>query len=164
MKFTLLDRIVDLQPGQSITAVKALSLAEEYLQDHFPRFPVMPGVLMLEALYQAGAWLVHRSEDFAHSMVELKEARNIRYADFVEPGQVLTVTAEIVSQDESITKLKAQGHVAGEAAVNGKLVLHRYNLSDQNPQDASIDEVTRGILRKRFDVLFHPRSSLETVS
>ena len=53
MRFTLIDRITELKPGVSITAVKGLTLAEEYLQDHFPRFPVMPGVLMLEAMFQA---------------------------------------------------------------------------------------------------------------
>ena len=50
MRFNLIDRITELNEGQSITAVKGLSLAEEYLKDHFPRFPVMPGVLMLEAM------------------------------------------------------------------------------------------------------------------
>jgi 3-hydroxyacyl-[acyl-carrier-protein] dehydratase len=47
MRFTLIDRVLAVDPGKSITAIKALSLAEEYLGDHFPRFPVMPGVLML---------------------------------------------------------------------------------------------------------------------
>jgi 3-hydroxyacyl-[acyl-carrier-protein] dehydratase len=72
MRFTFVDRVLDLEPGVKITTVKALSLAEEYLADHFPRFPVMPGVLMLEAMTHAGAWLVRVSEDFAHSMVLLK--------------------------------------------------------------------------------------------
>ena len=60
MRFVLIDRIVEVRPGQSLVAVKNLSLAEEYLADHFPGFPVMPGVLMLEALTQAGAWLIRR--------------------------------------------------------------------------------------------------------
>ncbi|HEX5445871.1 MAG TPA: 3-hydroxyacyl-ACP dehydratase FabZ family protein, partial [Pirellulales bacterium] len=96
MRFTLIDRIVDLQPGAKIRAVKNLSLAEEYLADHFPGFPVLPGVLMLEAMTQAAAWLVRVSDDFAHSMVVLKEARNVKYNQFVEPGQTLSVTAELL--------------------------------------------------------------------
>src|SRR5438045_4046552 len=76
MRFVLVDRITELHPGQSLVAVKNLSLAEEYLADHFPGFPVMPGVLMLEAMTQAGAWLIGAREDFAHSAVLLKEARN----------------------------------------------------------------------------------------
>src|ERR1700690_1214456 len=109
MRFTLIDRIDQLDPGSSIRAVKSLSLAEEYLGDHFPLFPVMPGVLMLEAMTQAGAWLIRAGEDFAHSIVVLKEARNVKFSNFVAPGQTLTVTAEIISQDERQTKLKAQG-------------------------------------------------------
>src|SRR5215471_17906626 len=111
MRFKLLDRIIDLKPGVSITAVKGLSLAEDYLADHFPLFPVMPGVFMLEAMSQASAWLIRASEDFQHSMVVLREARNVKYADFVSPGKVLTVQAEIVGQSPRETKLKVQGTV-----------------------------------------------------
>jgi 3-hydroxyacyl-[acyl-carrier-protein] dehydratase len=69
MRFTLLDRITDLEVGKRITASKSLSLAEEYLADHFPSAPVMPGVMMLEALVQASAWLVRVSEDFARALI-----------------------------------------------------------------------------------------------
>ena len=64
MRFHLVDRVLELEPGERIVAIKNLSLAEEYLADHFPGFPVMPGVLMLEAMTQAAAWLVRASEDF----------------------------------------------------------------------------------------------------
>ena len=132
MDFTLIDRIVDLQPGASITAVKSLSLAEDYLQDHFPLFPVMPGVLMLESMYQTSAWLVRSTDDFAYSMVVLKEARNVKYADFVQPGQVLQVTAELQKRDGRLTWLKARGTVDGSVAVSARLVLDRYNLADDS--------------------------------
>ena len=90
MRFTLLDRIVEVDPGKSITAVKAVSLSEEYLADHFPRFPVLPGVFMLEAMTQAAAWTIRLGEDFANSIVVLRAARNVKYGDFVEPGRVLS--------------------------------------------------------------------------
>src|SRR5215210_1607012 len=113
MRFCLLDRILELEPGRRVKGAKRLRPDEDYLSDHFPRFPVMPGVLMLEAMYQASAWLVRQSEGFAHSMVVLKEARNIKYADFVTPGKALVVTAEILKQDESLTMLKTQGTIEG---------------------------------------------------
>src|SRR6476661_10238011 len=100
MRFLLIDRIIDIQKGQSLHAVKNLSLAEEYLADHFPGFPVMPGVLMLEALTQAGAWLVRDMEEFAHSVVVLKQAKTIKYGSFVEPGRQLQVRVDLVSQGE----------------------------------------------------------------
>ena len=134
MRFTLLDRITQIEPGASIEAVKALSLAEEYLQDHFPRFPVMPGVLMVEAMFQASMWLVHKTEDFAHTAVLLKEARNVKFADFVEPGQILHVQANIFKQDDRTTTLKTQGLVDGQVAVNARLILERSNLRDLCPQ------------------------------
>jgi 3-hydroxyacyl-[acyl-carrier-protein] dehydratase len=153
MRFTLLDRIVELEVGQRITATKSLSLAEEYLADHFPSAPVMPGVLMLEALVQAGAWLVRVSEDFAHSMVTLKQARGVKYANFVDPGQTLLVTAEITGQDERETKLKAQGTVANAAAVSAKLVLERYNLADADPAQQALDQFNIQRLRHWLTLL-----------
>ena len=158
MRFVLVDRITSLEAGQSLVAVKNLSLAEEYLADHFPRFPVMPGVLMLEAMTHAGAWLVRVSEDFAHSMVLLKEARNIKYSAFVEPGQVLTVTAEIIKQDARETHLKAQGTVGDKLAVGGRLVLERFNLADQRPELASTDEYVIRQLRQLLSLLYQPAS------
>ncbi len=154
MRFTLLDRIIELEPGAKITAVKNLSMAEEYLADHFPGFPVMPGVLMLEAMTQAGEWLIRASEDFAHSVVTLKEARNVKYANFVRPGQMLTVTAEVLGQDERETKLKAQGTVEGQTVVSARLVLERYNLSADDTGRAVTDEVVKLKLRELFALLY----------
>jgi 3-hydroxyacyl-[acyl-carrier-protein] dehydratase len=156
MHFSLIDRIVDFQPGVRITAVKCLSMAEEYLADHFPNFPVMPGVLMLEAMTQAGAWLVRLSEDFAHSVVVLKQAANVKYGQFVEPGQTLTVTVEVLSHGERETKLKAHGSVDGRTTVSARLVLERYNLAEQNPAEAAVDEDMRQELRNMLLVLYQP--------
>jgi len=163
MHFTLIDRIVELQPNVSIKAVKSLSLAEEYLADHFPLFPVMPGVLMLEAMSQASAWLVRKSEDFSHSIVLLKEARAVTYKEFVEPGQLLTVTAEIVKQDKQTTRLKARGMVDGRDAVNARLILERFNLADRVPTRSPSDAFVRKRLCREFGLLCQP-SLLETVS
>src|SRR5688572_16483186 len=139
MRFTLLDRIADVEIGKRITATKSLSLAEEYLADHFPHAPVMPGVLMLEAMVQASAWLVRHSEHFAHSMVLLKEVRGVKYGSFVEPGQALVVTAEVLSHGERETRLKTQGTIDGAVAVSARMVLERYNLSDTDAAQAATD-------------------------
>jgi 3-hydroxyacyl-[acyl-carrier-protein] dehydratase len=156
MRFSLIDRIENLEPGVKITALKALSMAEEYLADHFPRFPVMPGVLMLEAMTQAGAWLVRASEDFAHSMVVLKEAKGVKYGQFVEPGQTLRVTAEILSQTDRETVLKARGVVDGRVTVNGRLVLERYDLSETRPEQAQTDTLVKKEMRALFALLYQP--------
>jgi 3-hydroxyacyl-[acyl-carrier-protein] dehydratase len=157
MRFCLLDRILELDPGIRVTALKRLHPDEDYLKDHFPRFPVMPGVLMLEAMYQASAWLVRQSEGFAHSVVVLKEARNIKYADFVTPGKELVVTAEILKQDNSFTTLKAQGTIDGNLAVNGRLVLERFNLADRYPSRRNTDPYLRTEMREVLAKLLRPQ-------
>jgi 3-hydroxyacyl-[acyl-carrier-protein] dehydratase len=134
MRFLLIDRILDLQPGKSLVAVKNLSMAEEYLADHFPGFPVMPGVLMLEALTQAGAWLVRETEDFAHSVVLLKRAKMIKYGSFVEPGRQLQIKVEMVEHGDRESTLRGEGTIDGQTMVKvSKLTLTRYNLRERDP-------------------------------
>jgi len=103
MKFGLIDRIIELTRGERIVAVKAVSLAEEYLADHFPTFPVLPGVFMLEALVEAGAWLVRDAQDFTSGVILLREAKNVTYKNFVKPGNLLRlgVTCRRLARDES---------------------------------------------------------------
>jgi 3-hydroxyacyl-[acyl-carrier-protein] dehydratase len=157
MRFTLLDRVTAIEPGKSITAIKTLSLSEEYLADHFPCFPVMPGVLMLESMTQAAAWAIRLGEDFAHSIVVLREARNVKYGDFVEPGKVLTVTAEIQSQDGPFVKVKASGKVGERTSLTARLVLERYNMADRIPYGDAVDARVRAEMRKLWSIL-HPTS------
>jgi 3-hydroxyacyl-[acyl-carrier-protein] dehydratase len=160
MRFSLIDRIVELEPGVKITAVKALTMAEEYLADHFPHFPVIPGVLMLEAMTQSGAWLVRASEDFRHSMVVLKQASGVKYGQFLEPGQTLVVSAEIVKDSENETKIKAKGTVDGRVIVSGRLVLAKYNLADTRPGYEGTDKATVRQLRDFFTLLYQPNAAI----
>ncbi|MFN9627387.1 MAG: beta-hydroxyacyl-ACP dehydratase, partial [Planctomycetota bacterium] len=69
MRYRQLDKIIELVPGERIVATRELRKDEDYLRDHFPLFPVMPGVMMLEALFQASMWLVHATDNFEHSML-----------------------------------------------------------------------------------------------
>ncbi|MBN2581359.1 MAG: beta-hydroxyacyl-ACP dehydratase [Pirellulales bacterium] len=154
MRFALVDRIIELEPGMRIAAIKSLSMAEEYLADHFPHFPVMPGVLMLESMVQAGAWLVRYNEDFAHSIVVLKEAANVKYAQFLQPGQILTIRAEIVKPGDRETKLKAQGAVDGRIIVSARLTLQQYNLADTQPWNTWTDQEIIRQQRKQFALLY----------
>jgi 3-hydroxyacyl-[acyl-carrier-protein] dehydratase len=160
MRFTLLDRVTAITPGQSITAIKTLSLAEEYLADHFPRFPVMPGVLMLEAMTQAAAWTIRLGEDFAHAIVVLRTAKNVKYGDFVQPGRVLTVTAEVLSQDATTTKVKASGMVGDRTSLTARLVLERYNMADRLPYGDALDARVRAEMRRLWAVLSPPSMPL----
>jgi len=155
MYFSLIDKIDSLEPGKRIVAAKSLSLAEEYLQDHFPNFPVMPGVLMLEALTQASAWLIRVTEDFANSIVVLKEARNVKYARFVQPGQTLVITSEIVKQEGNLVTFRAEGSVDGQNNLDvKKLILCRYNLADTDPSQGLVDQSVITEMRERLKNLY----------
>lgn len=130
MKFVLVDRICEYDPGTRIVTQKALTAAEEYLSDHFPAFPVMPGVLMLEAMVQASAWVVRASQDFAKPLVLLKAARNVTYKSFVVPGEVLTVTAECKEMTPEQSVFMASGVVGDRPTVKGRLVLRHLALTE----------------------------------
>jgi len=153
MRFNLVDRILEVEPGRRIRIAKNLTLGEEYLADHFPTFPVMPGVLMLQTLVEAGAWLLRISEDFRHSVVVLREAKNVKYGNFMEPGKSLVVSAELVESDESLATLKGKGEVEGNSTVSARFTLTRYNLRDRNPALAGADTRIVEHLRSVYAVL-----------
>jgi 3-hydroxyacyl-[acyl-carrier-protein] dehydratase len=140
MRFNLVDRITQVQPGKSLCAVKNLTLGEEYLADHFPTFPVMPGVLMLETLVEAGAWLLRLTDDFRHSVIALREARNVKFGTFMEPGRQLAVTIELAEQGDGWAAVKGKGEAEGQSTVSAKLTLARYNLADRDPVWKETDE------------------------
>jgi 3-hydroxyacyl-[acyl-carrier-protein] dehydratase len=140
MRFWLLDKIRSFQPDVELSAIKNVTLTEEYLADHFPEFPVLPGVFMLEAATQAGAWLLRLSENFAHSVISLKEAKNIKYADFVAPGQSLEVTVSMLKKDDRLATFKVDGRIGERPTLSGRIVLQRYNLVDRDSALRDIDE------------------------
>lgn len=152
MKFNLVDRIEHLS-DERIVAVKYVSLAEEYLADHFPTFPVLPGVMMLEALTKAAAWLMHRRTDFACSMAVLKEARNVKYGRFVAPGGALRVEVELSKLTDAGATFKAAGTVDEAQAVQARIELAYFNLGDKQPALAELDRQLTEHNRKRWAVL-----------
>jgi 3-hydroxyacyl-[acyl-carrier-protein] dehydratase len=153
VKFNLIDKIEQLT-DEKIVAVKYVSLAEEYLADHFPTFPVLPGVMMLEAATQAATWLLHRRTGFAKSVVVLKEARNVKYGNFVAPGNFLRLEVELVKVlDTGGATFKVTGYVNGTTAVQARIELAAFNLGDRQPELANLDEKLRAHTRSRFAVL-----------
>lgn len=140
MRFHLVDRILEVQPGQSLRAAKNLTLGEEYLADHFPTFPVMPGVLMLQTLVEAGSWLWRITDDFQYSVIVLREAKNVKYGHFMEPGRRMLVTAELTEVKGDMAEFKGRGEMDGSQTVSARFSLTRYNLRDRNPDWQAMDE------------------------
>jgi 3-hydroxyacyl-[acyl-carrier-protein] dehydratase len=153
MRFLLLDAIQSYEPGVQLTAIKNVAMSEEYLADHFPEFPVLPGVFMLEAATQAAAWLLRLSENFAHSVITLKEARNIKYADFVPPGRTLKVIVTVVKREEQLATFKVEGQIGDRPTLSGRLVLETYNLGDRNPDRRITDKKLETNFRTTLKIL-----------
>lgn len=163
MKFYLVDHIQELETPDRIVAVKNLTLAEEYLADHFPSYPVLPGVLMLEALVQSAAWLVRTARDFEPTLILLKEARNVRYGTFVRPGGqlVMEVTAKEIGEETST--FKAVGRCRDATAVQARLVLEHGTVAEEEPGAEAVDDRLRTFWRERFGLIGGPQA-LETAA
>ena len=153
MRFILIDRIISLEAGREIKAVKNVSLAEEYLADHFPAFPVLPGVLLLEGLVESASWLVRETENFAHSMVLLKEARNVKYRSFLEPGSRIEYTVTAKTIEESVSSFDGFGSSNGERIVEAKFGLRHFNLADEDSGMAAVDVQIIENMKQRWKLL-----------
>lgn len=123
LKFALVDNILELDRGRRIVAVKAVSLAEEYLADHFPTFPVLPGVLMLQALVESATWLVRDATDFAPTLILLRNARNVTYKSFVKPGNLLRVEVNCRKLDPEGSDFDGTGWCNQTEVVKGRFSL-----------------------------------------
>ena len=154
MHFSLIDRIELLEPDSRIVATKSLSMAEEYLRDHFPNFPVMPGVLMLEALTQSAAWLIRVSQDFSNSLVLLKEVKSVRYGKFVQPGQTLRIETTIVKREGHLTLLKSEGIVDDKTTLRAQLVLESTRIADKYPGRSFADEKLTKYLKMNLALIW----------
>ena len=126
MKFCLNDQLLEVGPDRAV-AIKNVSAAEEYLQDHFPSFPVLPGVFMLEVMVQA-ARAVLAERGFTHMM--LGEVKALRYGSFVRPGESLRVEVDLMKEGDDQFSFKGTGQRVGhgtsdlsDTAVSGRFTM-----------------------------------------
>lgn len=134
MHFDLIDAVTE-RSDTRIVALKQVSIAEEYLRDHFPDFPVLPGVFMIETMVQAARRLVtHRPEGPGLPRMVMGEVKALRFGSFVKPGESLRVEVEMIGSGPDSTgtyKFKGSGTVirpgqpqsSDESAVSGRFTL-----------------------------------------
>ncbi len=153
MRFGLIDRIVEIEPARRIVAVKAGSLSEEYLAEHFPTCPVLPGVFMLECMVEAASWLVRLAQDFSHSVVLLESAAGVTYKDFVAPGQLLRVEVDCLRLAPQASRFSGAGYCDGSEVVKGRFALTHFNLASRSPALAAVDRRMIEQLQNRWAML-----------
>lgn len=96
MRFLLVDRILELEPGKSIKAEHHISGVEDFFQDHFPGFPVVPGVLLTEMMAQAaGKCLDAEGREKGKGKAMLAQIRSASFRDWVRPDSIALITAEV---------------------------------------------------------------------
>jgi 3-hydroxyacyl-[acyl-carrier-protein] dehydratase len=123
MHFSLLDQVIE-RTETTITTTKLVSRSEEYLQDHFAEFPVLPGVFMIEAMVQAARAMLEGEPNGGTTRMVLGGVRGVKYGRFVKPGETLVVTMEKLRVDSAAgtIEFKGQGVVrdgTGELIVGG---------------------------------------------
>jgi len=149
MRYILIDKVISLDSGKRIQTLKGVSLAEEYLGDHFPTFPVLPGVLLLQGMIESASWLVREAQNFAHSMVLLEQTRNVKYKSFLAPGQQIEYTVDVKTLGDNLSSFVGRGEAQGRRIVEARFALRHFNLVDRNDAYAAADaEVIEGLKRR----------------
>ncbi len=119
--FLLVDRVDELEPGKRAVGVKNVTANEPFFQGHFPDFPIMPGVLIVEALAQTAGIAVAVQEENEGKLGVLASIEGIKFKYQVRPGDVLRLEAEILMSKLGVTKAKVKATVDGKVAAEGEI-------------------------------------------
>lgn len=131
--FLLVDRVLSMEPGKSIAALKNVTYNEPFFQGHFPGMRIMPGVLIVEAIAQAGGILVyHTVPNPETKFVLLAKIENVRFRKPVIPGDQLRLEAELVKLKSKFLQLHGRALVEGEIVVEGDLIASLLEKGEMN--------------------------------
>ena len=123
--FVLVDRVLEFTPGQRIVALKNVTINEPFFTGHFPNRPVMPGVLIIEAMAQAAGLLSFKTPELNLSKGSIFYFAGIDHARFkrpVRPGDTLKLEAEVLKIVRGVGKFKCRATVEGQLAAEGEIL------------------------------------------
>jgi len=144
MRFFMLDKITHWDIGHEARGLKSIALSEDFFNDHFPRHPVMPGVLIIEAMAQLGGLLLEATcERDYHKKIKavLTIVENIKFRNMARPGDTLDMVCTILSANEDSGKIKCQATAGGKRVAEGSLIF------------AYLDEMDEYLEQKRAELL-----------
>lgn len=120
--FLLVDKIVELEIGKRAVGIKNVTINEHFFQGHFPQYPVMPGVLIVEALAQTGGIAVGSMDEYKGRIAFFAGIDNVRFKRQVKPGDTLRLEVELTQLRRSIGVASALATVDGEVACKGDIM------------------------------------------
>lgn len=126
--FLLIDRVVKIEMGESLTAIKNVTMNESFFAGHFPGRPVMPGVLILEAMAQAGGVLAYKSTNTSPEdgvLYYFAGIDNARFRRIVEPGDQLRLEVKVLRSKRDIWKLEGSAYVGDDLACSAEFMSAR---------------------------------------
>lgn len=131
--FLLIDRVLEVVPGKSLTAIKNVTINEPFFTGHFPRTPIMPGVLILESMAQAAGILTFKTEDTLpddNNWFFLAGVDNARFKKMVKPGDQLRLEIEILRARHDLWKFQGTALVEGQIVCTAEILNVRGAVSD----------------------------------
>ncbi len=133
--FLLIDRVLEMEKGKSIVAIKNVTYNEHYFQGHFPQQKVMPGVLLIEALAQAGAVLIYHSiPEPEKVLIFMSKVSDGKFRKPVVPGDQLRLEGEILKLRSKFCQMRGKIYVDEELVAEGEVMASLVNLEEMNEQ------------------------------
>lgn len=150
MRYLFIDCITELKSGKQIKGVKNVAMSEDFFEFHFPKNPVMPGVLMLEALTQLTGWLEAASSDFKNWFL-INKVRKCNFYGFAFPGDQIELEVRLISETDADTKTyEAAGRVKGKKKITVEFegeIIPLNEIEDINEQQSFFKILTRELYK-----------------
>jgi 3-hydroxymyristoyl/3-hydroxydecanoyl-(acyl carrier protein) dehydratase len=122
LRFLLVDRILELESGKRATGIKNVTLSENFMAYHFPDMPIMPGMLIVEALVQLADWIVREDTGFTQMGLPIAFDR-VKFRRIVHPGDQLRLEAVILTRDEQQAEIRAMAYCEGNLVTSADFTL-----------------------------------------